>query len=176
MKSLTGGLSRISDQLASDPRAQQAKDWYQHQTPRDQLIVRAVAVLVLLAVIFSLFFAPLIKQNESLNNELTQKLGFYQLMIDNAPQFGGRAAVASSDGKSLLASVGNQARASQVRMTRYEQDGDSLRVWLDNVSFDDTMTWIETLSQRHSVFVSQINIDRTDNSGLVDVRVTFTQG
>lgn len=176
MKSLTGSLSRIGDQLASDPKVQQAKDWYQHQTPRDQLIVRFVAALLLLAIIFSLFFAPLIKQNASLNSELTQELGFYQLMMDNASQFGGRAAVATSDGKSLLASVGNQARASQVRMTRYEQDGESLRVWLDNASFDNTMRWIETLSQRHNVFVSQINIDRTDNSGLVDVRVTFTQG
>ncbi len=176
MKSLSSGITRVGDQLSSDPRVQQAKDWYQHQTPRDQLIVRLVAGLLLLAIVFSVFFAPLLKQHDALSNELTKKLGFYQLMMDNAPQFGGRAAVASSDGKSLLASVGNQARASQVRMTRYEQDGDSLRVWLDDVSFDNTMIWIETLSQTHRVFVSQINIDRTDNSGLVDVRVTFTQG
>ncbi len=176
MKSLSGGVSKMGDRLSSDPRVQQARDWYQHQTPRDQLIVRLVAVLLLLAIIFSVFFAPLIKRHESLSNELNKQLGFYQLMIDNAPQFGGRAAAASSDGKSLLASVGNQARASQVRMTRYEQDGDSLRVWCDNVKFDDTMVWIETLAQRNSVFVSQINIDQTDNSGIVDVRVTFVQG
>ncbi|MAR00645.1 MAG: hypothetical protein CMI00_08910 [Oceanospirillaceae bacterium] len=176
MKSAFSGFSRIGEQLASEPRVQQARDWYRHQSARDQLIVRAVAVLLLLAVIFSLFFAPLIRQHQALTTELNRQQSFYQLMLDNASRFGGKAAAASGDSKTLLASVGNLARVSQVRMTRYEQDGDSLRVWLDNVSFDDTMSWIEALAQRHGIQVSQINIDQTDNTGIVNVRVTFVQG
>ena len=176
MSTLHSSWRRLTQQLANEPRVQMAKDWYQHQSARDQLVVRLVLVLLLLALVFSVLFAPLMRQHESLSTELRKQQAFYQLMVDNAPAFAGRAAASASDGKTLLASVGNQARASQVRMTRYEQDGDSLRVWLDNVKFDDTILWIETLSQRHSVRVSQINIDQTDNSGIVNVRVTFFQG
>ena len=45
-------LDKLRSSFESDPRIQQARDWYHAQTPRDQLIVRGVAILLALSLAF----------------------------------------------------------------------------------------------------------------------------
>jgi len=166
---------KLKNSFNADPRVQQAQGWYRDQTPRDQAVVKLVAGLVAAALIFLIFVAPLIKQNRALNSKLESATGFYNLMAENADRFAsGRAATAGN--KPLLGVVSQQARRYQITLTRYEQDGESLRVWMDNVSFDDAATFMENLARSQGVRVSQINIDRSQESGRANIRATFSQG
>lgn len=167
-------LDKIQAAFLEDSRVQQAQAWYQAQSVRDQTIVRLVIWLFILAVIFSIFVAPLIRQNNELKSQLESKTEFYELMAQNGARFVG--ATGNTAGKPILAVVSQQAKREQIVLTRYEQDGESLRVWVDNASFDDTSRWIEDLSRTKGIQVSQINIDRKNEPGRVDLRVTFTQG
>lgn len=169
-------VDKLRSALESDPRIQQAKDWYQSQTPRDQLIVRGVAILLAISLAFLVLVLPLIQQNAELNTTLNAKVGFYNTMADNADRFaqsGGASAGASNT--PLLALVSQQARKSGVTLTRYEQDGDSLRVWVDGVAFDDAISWMEALGRQFGVRATQVNIDRINDAGRVNIRATFSK-
>ena len=169
-------IDKIRDSFNSDSRVRQARDWYQSQSTRDQLIVRLTAVFTALALIFLILVLPLIQQSGDLDAQLRSKLQFYNTMADNADRFSGAGgATAGAANTPLLGLVSQQARKSGVTLTRYEQDGDSLRVWVDGAPFDETIVWIENLSRQFGVRVSQINIDRVAEAGRVNVRATFSK-
>ncbi|MDF1763185.1 MAG: type II secretion system protein M [Oleibacter sp.] len=167
--------SSLSQAWRNDPRVGQAKDWYQHLPARDQLVVRFIGVLLLIALLFMVFVAPLIKDHRELQATLDKKIDFYELLAENGVLYasGGKG---SANGRPLLALVNAEARKGNVTLTRFEQDGADLRVWVDDVGFDDVIAWIETLSRQYGVVTSQITIDRDDKVGRVDVRATFTGG
>jgi len=167
-------FEKLRANLASDPRVQQASEWYQKKPPRDQLVIRAVATLAVLAILFSLFVAPLIRENAELKETLERKVSFYELMAENGARFSSSGSV--SGNKPLLSTVSQEARKSGITLTRYEQDGSSLRVWVDDAGFDDAIRWIESLSRQKGVVASQVNIDRDDQPGRADIRITFSQG
>lgn len=168
-------LNKVKTAFFQDARVRQVQDWYQAQSARDQLIVRMLVGLLIMAVIFSIFVAPLIRQNNELTQKLDTKTEFYELMAQNGARFAGSSGGATLD-KPILAVVSQQAKRDQIQLTRYEQDGESLRVWIDNAAFDDAIQWIERLSRTQGIQAGQINIDRKPEPGRVDIRVTFTQG
>lgn len=169
-------LATITDQLNKDPRVAAAKDWYGQLPSRDRNIVNGVAIFAVVAIVFSLLFAPMLKRQDTLAVELDKQLALYNLMANNGAQFNnGRAGVSAAAEQPLLAVVTQQARKNNIILTRYEQDGSGLRIWLENVSFDDTITWLETLSARFGISVSQINIDKDTQPGRVDIRATLSR-
>jgi general secretion pathway protein M len=169
-------LTRIADQLNKDPRVSAAKDWYSQLPSRDRVVVNGVATFAVIAIVFSLVFAPMLKRQDALAVELDKQLALYNLMANNGAQFNnGSMGVSAAAEQPILAVVTQQARNSNVTLTRYEQDGNGLRIWLENVSFDDTITWLETLNSRFGIRVSQINIDRDSQPGRVDIRATLSR-
>jgi len=168
-------MAKLMQTLADNPQIQQGVQWYRSQTARDQLIVKLVGTLFVLALIFLLIIWPLVQEHKRLNSKLDSSVSFYNLMASNAGQFAGQRGGAVVSGKPLLTTVSQFARRQNVTLTRYEQDGDALRVWIDDGNFDDVATLIETLSRTQGIRVSQINVDRVNEPGKANVRATFTQ-
>lgn len=84
----------------------------------------------------------------------------------------GRAA----SGRSLLALVDQTAKRGRlgVALKRVEPEGkDAVRVWLEQASFDDMMSWLLQLEQKNGVTVETITVDRQDASGRVNARIRF---
>lgn len=161
-------------QVLQNPVVQQASGWYNGQNQRDQLIVKAVLALLVLALVIVLVYAPLLKGKKNAQAELQRNLTTYNLIASNAGKFG-RASASGNQTGSILASVTNQAKAQNINLSRYEQDGSNLRVWLDRVVFDDAISWLETLESKHSIVVSQITVDATNSVGRVDIRATLAR-
>ena len=158
-------------QLLANPYMQQGVQWYGGQSSRDQNIIKAVALLLVLALVFLMVYAPLLQGRTSAEAELNKNIKIYNLLASNAGRFATGAA--SNNSVSILSAVTNQARAQNLNLSRYEQDGANLRIWLDRVPFDDAISWLEALERQYAVSVSQISIDRTDSVGRVDVRATL---
>jgi general secretion pathway protein M len=77
-------------------------------------------------------------------------------------------------GKSLLSVISSSAQKFKIELQRFEPRGDSrVNVWLDKVSFDHMMLWIEELNGRYGVMVEQITVDQTDQPGVVSARMSF---
>ncbi len=163
---------QLQAQLQSNKAVQAAQHWYQALPSRDRLVVKAIAALLVLALIFVMIYAPLIRGQKAAALSLEKNLATYNLLAENAHRFGG--ATTSASDAPILATVTQQAKKAGIVLSRYEQDGKGLRVWVEKAVFDDAITWLEGMQSRHGIRVSQITIDRTDRSGLVDIRATLT--
>lgn len=151
-------------------QVQRAKHWYEALSARDKWVVKALGWLLLAALIFILVFAPMLSSYRSAEVELKRNLATYNLIAKNAGKFGAAASGAGQD--SLLAATTQQAQQTGVSLSRYEQDGQSLRIWLDHVAFDEAIVLFEALQAR-GVRASQISVDQTDRVGRVDIRATL---
>jgi len=90
---------------------------------------------------------------------------------------GGKAgALRPRDGRSLLAVVDQTAKRSGLGsgLKRLEPEGQAaVKVWLEQVSFDDMMRWLTSLEQKNGLAVATVTIDRQDVAGRVNARMTL---
>lgn len=80
--------------------------------------------------------------------------------------------------RSLLSIVDRSSKRSQIdkKPTRIQPEGDAeVRVWFDDVPFDQVLRWVFDLSTREGVEVSEAVFDRQSGSGLVNVRLTLVR-
>lgn len=159
-------------QLRNQPAVQQAQRWYQSQSKRDQLIIKGVGWLIAAALVFVIIYAPLLQARNAAESQLERNKALYNLIAQNAGQFSQASAV--GDGP-ILNVVTQQARSSGVDLSRYEQDGQALRVWLDKVAFNDAITWFEQLHANYGINATQVSVDKTAVSGRVDIRATLSR-
>lgn len=170
-------IEELSQQITEHPQWMAAQSWYLALPERDRLVVKAVTALLVAALVFVLVFAPLIRTNQTLQAGLDKRVAVYELIAENAGQFGGvsSSGAAASSGP-LLSRVTQSARRAGVKLDRYEQDGKGVRIWLDKVKFDQFISWVETLASQHDIYISQITLDRDDAVGWADVRATLVSG
>ena len=89
---------------------------------------------------------------------------------------GSGAAVKSRDGRSLMAVVDQTAKRSGLGtgLKRLEPEGQAaVKVWLEQVAFDDMLRWLISLEQKNGLAVATITIDRQDAEGRVNARMTL---
>lgn len=168
-------FDELSQQIMEHPQLANARSWYDALPSRDQMVVKAVSVLVMVALIFVVVYAPLMRTNQSLQTGLEKKIAVYDLIAENAGRFGSVSTVVSTDGP-ILSRITQSARKSGIKLDRYEQDGKGVRIWMDKIKFDRFITWIEVLGTQHSIYVNQITVDRDESTGWVDVRATLVPG
>ena len=173
-------IQQLSDQwqllqqkLLAQPSVQQTINWYNSLVKRDQLIVKSVSGLLIAALVFVMFYAPLLQSKKTAQSQLERNLSTYNLIASNAGRFGGAGQV--NQGGSILGATTSLAQQQGVNLSRYEQDGVNLRVWLDKIPFDDAIAWFEALESQRGIRVSQISIDKTDRTGRVDIRATLSR-
>lgn len=175
MSQLTEIRQQLTAQVQQSELWRSASQWYQSLAARDQLVVKLVGWLMVAALVFLVVYAPLLKGQKSATARLDKNIATYNLLADNAGRFGSVSSSSSGSSAPLLATVTQQAKASGIQLSRYEQDGKSLRIWVERAVFDDAISWLETLQSGSGVIVSQINIDRTERTGLVDIRATLSR-
>ena len=148
--------------------------WFGSQSPRDQKIVKAVAAFVLLCLILVLVVQPFLGKQALYQSKLDKSIALYSSLAENAHKFQGQIVGQASD-EPILAVVTQQAKRSNINLKRFEPDGEGLRIWLAGARFDDAIRWLEELSSQHGIQIKQLNVDRSDQSGLVDLRGTLTK-
>ena len=146
--------------------------WYGSQNIRDQKIIKAVSAFIVFCLIIIVFVQPFLAKQDSYRAKLNKSLSIYETLATNAHKFQGQAVGSSSKGP-ILAVVTQQAKRSSINLKRFEPDGDGLRIWLEDAVFDDAIRWLEELNQKHGIQIKQINVDRSEKSGRVDLRGTL---
>lgn len=168
-------LAGVKTQILENPNVRQAINWYEALSARDQLIVKALSGFIAVCLFIILVIQPLIANQETYENRLNKSVKTYELLAENAHKFGPAKKGGSSSGGPVLATVTAEAKRSGIELKRFEPDNDGLRVWLENVSFDSAIRWLEELTTTHGIQISQINVDRSGNPGRVNIRASLTR-
>lgn len=160
------------------------KRWLAQLAPNDRraLLFGAAALAVLVA--YLLVWAPLNARLQQLRATVREEQSLAQWMQqaarDVAQLRGAAVGVAPvADEQSLLAVVDQSAKNGNLgtAMKRVEPEGqDSVRVWLEQASFDDLVRWLDALQHQHGVRVANVVIERQDTPGTVNARVALQGG
>lgn len=135
------------------------------------------------AVILLLYglWRPFLHRVHRLEAVVSEQRGLDQWMGEAAREvrrLRGAGAVpgAAPDKQSLLAVVGKTAKQGGLgkAMKRVEPEGkDKVRVWLEEAAFDDLARWLERLAGEQGIRVARITVDRQEQTGLVNARMTL---
>lgn len=149
------------------------KQWFLRQSERDQYVIKLLAGFVSICLIIVLFIQPFYSKQSSYEAKLAKSITVYEQLANNAHKFQGKVGSSNSSNTPILALITQQAKIAQINLKRFEPDDQNLRIWLDDVSFDNAARWLETLTREHGIQVKQISIERSQKNGRVDLRATL---
>ena len=147
------------------------KAWWQQLNIREQRLVLVMSVLVSVFILYGLIWQPL---NESIDKQkltLERQQALLTWVEENTQRYqtakrNGRA----SSGASLSSIVNRTSRLNNIIITRMQPQGDDLQVWIDEISFNQLLTWLEQLASRDGLQVKNIDLSLADQQGVVRVR------
>ncbi len=146
--------------------------------PRERQLVIAATALLVLFIAYLLLWQPYGGQRlHTLRDKIAEQratLAWMQQAALRAQQL--RGAVQTGSGQSLMTMIDQTAKKHDLgtAMKRIEPAGDhSVRVWLEQASFDTLVDWLDELNRSHNVHVQLITLDREAEPGRVNARITL---
>ncbi len=144
------------------------------------MLIAGVVVLLLVLPYFGVWL-PLQDDVAALQRQVQEQQAVKRWMQQAATEVkqlnaAGSAPVRPRDGRSLLAVVDQTAKRSGLGpgLKRLEPEGQAaVRVWLEQVAFDDMVPWLTGLEQQNGLVVATITIDRQELPGRVNARITL---
>ena len=155
------------------------KDWFLSLTQRERTMVQVAASVVVIILFYLLILDP-VSTNYTKNKknvaEATQTLEWMNSAAREVKQLrGGRLLPEHPQGKKfILSMVDRSVKKAGLAgvMKRVQPEGDSgVRVWFEDAVFDELIKWLATIESKHGLLVNEINIEKTESTGLVNVRV-----
>lgn len=156
-----------------------ARNWYLSRDPREQRVLRLLAVTLVVALFWFLVLSPLKNGRDQARQSWIQAEQTRQWIEAN------REAVtrASSQNPSAVSDgdwIGNlNARAAEYQVTLKgytPEGGDSVRVLLEDQAFSQVMAWLQALQREAGVSPASIEISEGGREGTVNVRATLERG
>ncbi|WP_395338684.1 type II secretion system protein GspM [Ningiella sp. W23] len=150
---------------------QALKQWFSQLTDRERILVLAAGGVSAVVIFYFAIWSPLNtgieKQRAALKNE-QQLLTWVNEQSARVQLLKGSAQNNRFNG-SLTQLVNQTTRAANISVSRLQPQDEELNVWIDSVSFNALMSWLEDLEKR-GVSIVQSDFSETDEDGLVQVR------
>lgn len=156
------------------------KDWYLRQSPRDRMIVIAVAVLTVISLVYALGWYPLQSRLDDTRQAIiskTETLDFVRRSAATIKARGGTTAapVQQSDKAPYLLIDEKIRAAGLTQPERVEPSGDNgARVTFGEVEFDKLVQVLAEL-ETYGLRITTMNLTRR-NAGTVSARISMERG
>ena len=157
------------------------KNWFYSLTPHEQRWVVGGGIVLGIFLAYAMIWAPLTTHLDRLEKTVNEQRALHLWMQQaelEAKQLrtSSQPAASANTSTSVLAVVDQAAKQAQLgnAVKRVQPEGqDTVRVNLDQASFDDVVRWLDSLVRNYGVGIVDISIDRQDAAGHVNVRVTL---
>lgn len=155
------------------------KEKWQQLSLREKRLVIITAIVVVITLVYFMIWQPLqdgIQTSQIRIKAQQQTLAQMQEQAAEARQLlaAQRQAGASRSSGSLLVIIERTAQSKNLksRLQKVQPEGDdSVRVWVENASFDQLIDWLALLENRNTIYVSEIIIERQKEPGRVNSRI-----
>ncbi len=157
------------------------KNWFASLEQREQIFVAGGAVVVLIAILYSLVWVPL----DTGQKALAQEVSVWQRSLAELKPLKGLQP-ANSNASTPINAGSNQTPVVIVDQTLRARGLDralkrsqpttsnGIRVEFENVAFDDLILWLGDLSSQHGMQVSSGSMSTSSQSAPGRINVTFT--
>lgn len=155
------------------------KEWYLKLSRREQKMVLSSVAVIIVFMFYMFIVKPVSEHYIKNKNDVVNGIETLEWMKNAAQEVnqlrGGRVGSNRPQSKQLVLSlVDRSARkaglGNSMKRVQPEND-DGVRVWFENASFDELITWLATIESENGLSVNEINVEQTEITGLVNVRV-----
>jgi general secretion pathway protein M len=147
------------------------KTWWQQLNIREQRLVLAMSVVISVFVLYGLIWQPLNEKIASTQLKIERQQALLAWVEDNTQRYQqAKRNGGSKSGASLSSIVNRTSRSNNITITRMQPQGDDLQVWIDEISFNQLLSWLEHLASRENLQVKNIDLSLADQQGVVRVR------
>jgi len=146
-------------------------------SPNDRLALTILGLFVTVLLVVYMLVLPAHRFANEAADQHQQSTELLAWMQTNeaaaralAPQPVVKATLAT--GQSILSLASQQAQANNISFKRFEPFAEGgLRIWLDNVSFNNMLQWLTQLQENYGVQVNQLSVDRSKDAGTVTAKL-----
>ncbi|UUO24232.1 type II secretion system protein M [Colwellia sp. M166] len=149
------------------------KTWWQQLNLREQRLVMVMAATISIFILYGLIWQPLNENiaSSKLKIEIERQQALLSWVEDNTKRYKqAKLSSGSRSGASLSSIVNRTSRQNDIIITRMQPQADDLQVWIDEISFNQLLTWLEQLASREGLRVKNIDLSLADEQGVVRVR------
>ena len=147
------------------------KTWWQQLNLREQRLVMAMAAVIAVFIFYGLIWQPLNDNIAKRKLKIDRQQALLTWVAENTQRYQqAKRSGGSSSGASLSSIVNRTSRQSNITITRMQPQGDDLQVWIDEISFNQLLAWLEQLASRNNLRVKNIDLSSADQQGVVRVR------
>ncbi|MGI9238854.1 MAG: type II secretion system protein GspM [Woeseiaceae bacterium] len=156
------------------------KDWFEGLESREQLFVSLGVIVVVVALLYGLVWAPLDRNHESMAAsvddwqrslaELAPLKGMAQAASPSSP-------TGSANQQAPIIIVDQTLRSRQLEQFRRRSQPTSsngIRVEFENVAFDELVLWLGDLGDQYSMHVQAGSLSKGSQSGPGRINATLT--
>ncbi len=156
------------------------KERWQQLAPREKQLLIFMSVVILITLFYFSLWKPLktgIEEGELRLKAQTRALAEIRKQADEVRQLrasgaGNRNSV--KDSTSLLGLIERSAKQKNIKsgLQKVQPEGQrEVRVWMENVSFDQLISWLELLNNRYGIQINDISLERGNSPGIVSGRI-----
>ena len=157
----------------------QAPTCWSSISQREQRLVMGCGAIAVLGIIYWGILQPMNQRAELAQSRIQsekQLLTWVQNKADDITTLRKSGGVSFSN-QPLNQVVSSSARRYKVELIRVQPRNDSVQVWIKPLAFNQMVDWLRYLKEQQGVEVEFLDIDRTDQAGMIDVnRLQFKRG
>ena len=156
------------------------KDYWKQLSTRERQLLILTGVVVMITLFYFSLWQPLqdgIDNNRKRLQAQSNQLQLIQQQAAEAQQLSGsgkRRQGRVTDSSSMLAIIERTANQKKIKtaLQKIQPEGqDGVRLWLEDIAFDQLIDWLSLLDTQHGIYVSDISLQRDDKPGRVDGRL-----
>jgi general secretion pathway protein M len=148
------------------------KQYYQQLSEREQRLVLISGGLLVLALLYWAVWAPLTQglaaQKKALDNQ-QELLVWVQQNANRALQLQGSTGQTVKFTGSLAQTVNQMAGRLNINITRMQPQGEELQVWVDQVAFNDVLSWLQSM-ENAGIRIMDLDVAESNAPGQVKIR------
>ena len=89
---------------------------------------------------------------------------------------GGQEKTTQRSSAPMISIINQSAQKNQITLKRFEPEGDAkLRVWVEEVPFNNFILWVQELETAHQVHVSSLSLDNPEQTGRISAKLILNR-
>ena len=148
------------------------KQWWESLNVREQRLGSALVLVVAMFLFYQLVWQPLSQGVIDSEKKLNRQQSLLTYVIEETARYKAikqNSSVKATSG-SLSSIVNRSARQNNVTLARIQPQNSDLQVWIDNISFNQLLTWLEQLANQQGIQVKAIDLTPGERAGQVRVK------
>jgi len=154
------------------------KAYFASLNPREQKMVLASVVFVLLFLPYQFIFVPFqesLDKMESNSSKAMKNIVWMKSKLPEIRNLKGAGNTSSGTRQSLLSLIETTTKQNKLKLRKVKPAGSfNVKVWLDEVSFDTLMQWLDGLVVTHGLSITDITIEKQSANGIVNASINMS--